>query len=118
LVRRSQLGIVQSTFRLAMTELADDETLPYTVVLARQYWMDGTTAANKNRGMPPKLTEEELSIVAQALRFFWNARIGDSLKAGTESAQQDLRRRAEAAGELALRFERAKAAEKKRSGGL
>jgi hypothetical protein len=56
----------------------------------------------------PRLTPNELSLIAMALRNFSHGRIGDSLDKRNESRAQELRRLAERALALAERFERAR----------
>jgi hypothetical protein len=55
----------------------------------------------------PRLTTDELRLIAQALRYLSNAKITGSMSARNQSTGQDLRRASERALALAERFERA-----------
>jgi hypothetical protein len=55
----------------------------------------------------PRLTTDELKLIAQALRYLSNAKITGSMSARNQGTGQDLRRVAERALALAERFERA-----------
>ena len=55
----------------------------------------------------PRLTTDELRLIAQALRYLSNAKITGSLNGRNQSTGEDLRRTAERALALAERFERA-----------
>jgi hypothetical protein len=61
----------------------------------------------------PRLTPDELSLIATALRNFSHVRIGESLGKRSESQAHELRRLADRAREPAERFERARVERRK-----